>query len=80
MEDFVPKWLIQLLKWGGIALAAFFAIVLYIVETSTLETAAAALETTAPIQVYWILVVVGIVAAIVGFVAERRKPAAGGGG
>ena len=76
----MPKWLIQLLKWGGIALAVIFAIALYIVETSTPEAAAAALETTVPIQVYWILVVVGIVAAIVGFVAERRIPAASGGG
>ena len=76
----MPKWLIQPLKWGGIALAVIFAIALYIVETSTPEAGAAAGETTAPIQLYWILVVVGIVAAIVGFVAERRTPAAGGGG
>ncbi len=80
MEDIVPKWLIQLLKWGGIALAVIFAIALYIVETSTPEAGAAAGETAAPIQLYWILLVVGVVAAIVGFVMERRKPAAGGGG
>ncbi len=76
----MPKWVIKLLEWGGIALAVIFAIALYNIETSTPVIDAAAGETTAPIQLNWILVVVGIVAAIVGFVLERRKPAAGGGG
>ncbi len=80
MEDIVPKWLIQLLKWGGIALAVGFAIALYIIETSTPVIDAATGETAAPIQLYWILLVVGVVAAIVGFALERRKPAADGGG
>ncbi len=80
MEDFVPKWVIKLLEWGGIALAVIFAITLYIIETSTPVIDAATGETAAPIQLYWILLVVGVVAAIVGFVMERRKPAAGGGG
>ncbi len=76
----MPKWVIKLLEWGGIALAVIFAIALYIIETSTPVIDAATGETAAPIQLYWILVVVGIVAAIVGFVVERRKPAAGGEG
>ncbi len=50
------------------------------VETSTPVIDAAMGETAAPIQLYWILLVVGVVAAIVGFVLERRKPAAGGEG
>ncbi len=76
----MPKWLIQLLKWGGIALAVIFGIPLYIVETSTPEAGAALGQITAPGPLYWILLVVGVVAAIVGFVLERRKPAAVDGG
>ncbi len=82
MEDIVPKRLIELLKWGGVAVAVISAIALIYVEMflPTPEAGAAAGETAAPIQLYWILLVVGVVAVIVGFVVERRKPAAGGGG
>jgi hypothetical protein len=82
MEDIVPKWLIQLLKWAGIAVAVISAIALIYVEMflPTPEAGAAPGQITAPVQLYWGLLVVGIVAAIVGFVVERRKPAAGGEG
>ncbi len=78
----MPKWLIQLLKWGGIAVAVISAIALIYVEMllPTPEAGAAPGLITAPVPLYWGLLVVGIVAAIVGFVVERRKPAADGGG
>ncbi len=78
----MPKWLIQLLLWGGVAVAVFSAIVLISIEMllPTPEAGAAPGQITAPVPLYWVLLVVGVVAAIVGFVLERRKPAAGGGG
>ncbi len=78
----MPKWLIQLLKWGGVAVAVISAIALIYVEMllPTPEAGAAPGQITAPVPVYWVLLVVGVVAAIVGFVVERRNPAAGGGG
>ncbi len=78
----MTKWLIQLLKWGGIAVAVFSAIALIYVEMllPTPEAGAAPGHITAPVPLYWGLLVVGVVAPIVGFALERRKPAAGGGG
>ncbi len=82
MEDIVPKWLIQLLKWGGGAVAVTSAIALIFIDLllPTPEAGAAPGQITAPVTLYWVLLVVGVVAAIVGFAVERRKPAAGGGG
>ncbi len=82
MEDIVPKWLIQLLKWGGGAVAVTSAIALIFIEMllPTPEAGAAPEQITAPVPLYWVLLVVGVVAAIVGFAVERRSPAAGGEG
>lgn len=63
--------LVAILKWGGIALAIAFAIALIVVESSA--PAPEAGETAAPVALYWVLLVVGVVAAIAGFVIERRK-------
>ncbi len=78
----MPKWLIQLLIWGGGVVAVISAIALISIEMllPTPEAGAASEQITAPVPIYWVLLVVGVVAAIVGFVVERRKPAAGGGG
>ncbi len=78
----MPKRLIELLKWGGVAVAVISAIALIYVEmlVPTPEAGAAPEQITAPVPLYWVLLVVGVVAAIVGFALERRKPAAGGGG
>ncbi len=81
MEDILPKWLIQLLNWGGGAVAVISAIALYVeLLLPTPEAGAAPGQFTAPVPLYWVLLVVGVVAAIVGFVVERGKPAAGDGG
>ena len=78
----MPKWLTLILKWGGLAVAIVFAIALIYVEgfAPTPEAGAAPSETTAPVTLYWVLLIVGIVAAIVGFVVERRSPGTTGGG
>ena len=67
----MPNWLIPLLKWGGIALAVIFAIaVIYMEILSPIPEGS---ETSAPVALYWVLLVVGVVAAIAGFVLDRQK-------
>ncbi len=67
----MPNWLIPLLKWGGIALAVVYTIAVIYVKTSAPLTEGG--ETGAPVALYWVLLVVGVVAAIAGFVLDRRK-------
>jgi hypothetical protein len=68
----MPTWLIPTLKWGGIALAVVSVIALIYVQMAPApETGEAVSE--APTTLYWILLVIGVVAAIAGFVLERRK-------
>ncbi len=67
----MPNWLIPALKWGGIALAVVFAITVIYMET--LAPIPEGGETSAPVALYWVLLVVGVVAAIAGFVLDRRK-------
>ncbi len=69
------------MKWGGIALAVVFAIAVIYVETIAPIpeggeiSAPVALNwvLSAPVALYWALLVVGAVAAIAGFVLDRRK-------
>jgi hypothetical protein len=60
------------LKWGGIALISAIAIIYvqYIAAAPTLEAGAATDE--APVNLYWVLLVVGMVATIAGFTMDRR--------
>ncbi len=67
----MPNWLTPALTWGGIALAAVFAIAVILTETSGPIREGG--ETSAPVALYWVLLVVGVVAAIAGFVLDRRK-------
>ncbi len=67
----MPNWLTPALKWGGIALAVVFAIAVYYVKAIAPLTEGG--ETSAPVALYWALLVVGVVAAIAGFVLNRRK-------
>ncbi len=67
----MPNWLIPLLKWGGFALAAVFAIAVIYIRTITPIPEGG--ETSAPVALYWVLLVVGVVAAIAGFVLDRQK-------
>jgi hypothetical protein len=72
----MPTWLVPMLKWGGIVVGSLSAIALIYVQmaapASGPETGEAVDE--APVTLYWILLVIGIVGAIAGFVMDRRRP------
>ena len=70
----MPSWLVPLLQWGGSALAIVSAAALIYI-LGIMEPAAEGEPVTAPVSVYWVLLVIGIVAAVVGIVLARRKPA-----
>ncbi len=72
----MPSWLTPILQWGGLALAILSAAALLYV-LGILEPAAEGEGTTAPVLVYWVLLVIGVVGAVVGFVLGRRKPTGG---
>jgi len=70
----MPTWLTPLLKWGGILVAIVFAVVLiWTWQTALSPEAGEPAADGAPFTLYWILLVVGVIAAIVGFVLDRRK-------
>ncbi len=58
----MPSWLTPVLQWGGLALAI---------------VSAAALINAAPVTLYWVLLVIGVVGAVIGFVLGRRSPTGG---
>ena len=66
----MPTWLVPTLKWGGIVLAIIAAVAILYVR---FIAATPAPEAGAPMALYWILFAIGVVAAIAGFVLERRK-------
>ena len=69
----MPNWLIPALKWGGIVVAVVFAIALFQLDTAAEGAEEAA--STAPVVLYWVLLVVGVVGAVAGFVLGGRKKA-----
>ncbi len=73
----MPSWLVPVLQWGGCALAIVSAAALIYV-LGIMEPAAEGEQITAPVPVYWVLLVIGVVGAVVGFVLGRRKPTGGG--
>ena len=79
----MPKWLFLLLRWGGPALVVFFAIPLFIIGPMGphMGTPGASQEpavtTDAPLFLYWIFVLIGFVAAFVGWIVA--DPRSGGG-
>src|SRR5919106_7018424 len=70
----MPTWLVPTLKWGGIALAVIAASAIIYVQFIAAPAPPEATEATdeAPMTLYWILLLVGVVAAIAGFVIGRR--------
>jgi Na+/proline symporter len=70
----MPAWLVPTLKWGGIALAIIAAIAIIYVRFIAAPAPPEATPATdeAPMTLYWIMLLVGIVAAIAGFVFGRR--------
>ncbi len=72
----MPNWLIPALKWGGIVVAVVFAVALLVSgQSDTPAEGAAEAASTAPVTLYWILLVVGVVAAVIGFVLASRQKA-----
>lgn len=69
----MPNWLIAILKWGGLIVAVVFAAALVYVQQLMPEGGEAAAGASAPLTLYWGLLAVGVVAAIIGFVMDRRK-------
>ncbi len=66
----MPSWLTVTLKWGGIAVAVVFAAALIWVKQSAPDAEGA--PSAAPVEVYWGLLAVGVIAAIVGFTVKKR--------
>ncbi len=65
----MPSWLTVTLKWGGIAVAIVFAAALIWVEQSAPDAEGAA--TAAPVEVYWVLLAVGVIASVIGFAVKK---------
>ncbi len=66
----MPSWLTVTLKWGGIAVVAIvFAAALIWVEQSAPDAEGA--PSAAPVEVYWVLLAVGVLAAIIGFAVKK---------
>ena len=66
----MPSWLTVTLKWGGIAVAIVFAAALIWVEQSASDAKGAL--SAAPVEAYWALLAVGVIAAIIGFAVGKR--------
>ncbi len=69
----MPSWLVPVLQWGGFALAIVSAAALIYV-LGIMEPAAEGEQITAPVPVYWVLLVIGVAGAFAGFALVRRKP------
>ena len=73
----MPTWIMALLKWGGIALALVSVVALAYVEWIAPGAApaqgAAPEPSTAPVTLYVVLLVIGVIAAIAGFALARPK-------
>ncbi len=75
----MPSWLTPVLQWGGLALAVVSAAALIYVLGILVPAAEgeAAELIAAPVTLYWFLLVIGVVGAVVGFVLDRRTPTGG---
>ncbi len=66
----MPGWLTVTLKWGGIAVAIVSAAALIWVEQCVPDAEGA--PSAAPVELYWVLLAVGVIAAIIGFAVKMR--------
>ncbi len=71
----MPTWIIALLKWGGIARAVIGIVALGYVEwfLSAPAAGAAPQPTAAPVTLYIILSVIGVIAAMLGYALAGPK-------
>jgi hypothetical protein len=65
-EGTMPTWLVPTLKWGGIALAVIAAIAIIYVQfiAAPAPPDATAATDEAPMTLYWILLLVGVVGRV----------------
>ncbi len=75
----MPSWLTPVLQWGGLALAVVSAAALIYVLGVLVPAAEgeAAELIAAPVTLYWVLLVIGVVGAVIGNVLGRRSPTGG---
>ena len=71
----MPTWLVPTLKWGGIGLAIIAVIAIIYVQFIAAPAPPEATEAIdeAPMTLYWIMLLVGAVAAGAGFFLQRPK-------
>ena len=65
----MSNWQVLVLRWGGALLAVVFAVALILVYF-VVDAAEGETSSNAPEIIYWILLGVGVVAAVVGFGKE----------
>ncbi len=65
----MSNWQVLVLRWGGALLAVVFAVALILVYL-VIDTAEGETPSNAPEIIYWVLLIVGIIAAGVGFRKE----------
>ncbi len=65
----MSNWQVLALRWGGLLLAVVFAVALVLVYL-VIDTAEGETPSNAPEIIYWVLLVIGIAAAGVGFRKE----------
>ena len=72
----LPNWLMPALRWGGLALALVMAVTLVYLKmlAPTPEAGAMPEPTAAPLALYWVLLLVGVIAAAIAFYVRRPKP------
>jgi hypothetical protein len=70
----MPAWLVPTLKWGGsgLTIVALIAIIYVQFIAAPAPPEAIAATDEAPMTLYWILLLIGVVAAIAGFMIGRR--------
>ena len=75
----MSSWLNPVLQWGGLALAVVSAAALIYVLGILVPAAEgeAAEPIAAPVTLYWVLLVIGVVGAVIGYVLGRRGPTGG---
>jgi hypothetical protein len=74
----MPRWIVPVLKWGGVAVAALAVITLvYVWLVLPTLSAPAPGQETAPVTRYWVLLTVGVMAAGIGAALDRKLPSAG---
>ena len=68
----MSNWQVLVLRWGGGLLAVVFAVALILVYL-VFDTAEGETPSNAPEIIYWVLLIIGVAAAGVGFLKKPRS-------